>query len=194
MESIFDLEESILDSILPIEEIDQSNVVLEIKQAAGGTESSLFADDLKKMYENFTRNMGWRWQVMEFQPDLQIGRGCKSGVFKITGENVYYHLRHESGVHKVQRVPETEKMGRLHSSSAVIIVMPEVPRSFQIDSKDIRIDTYRAQGAGGQHVNTTDSAVRATHIPTGIVATNQDERCQHSNKEKALATLHQRIF
>jgi peptide chain release factor 1 len=144
---------------------------LEVRQAAGGSESSLFAADLATMYKAYCQRKGWRCVQEDYQVDFAIHKGCKLGVFKITGNgDVYKHLKHESGVHKVQRVPETEKMGRMHSSTATVVVMPDVPKEFHINEKDIRIDTYRASGAGGQHVNKTDSAVRATHEPTGIMA------------------------
>ena len=120
---------------------------------------------------------------------MSINRGCKKGVLYVTGEDVFKHLKHESGVHKVQRVPETEKQGRIHSSTAVVIVMPEVPREFAMDMKDVRLDFMRAQGAGGQHVNKTDSACRATHVPTGIACVSQEYREQPKNKDAALNAL-----
>ena len=125
---------------------------------------------------------------------MAIGKGCKYASYVVDGENVYKYLKHESGVHKVQRVPETEKAGRIHSSTCVVLVMPQVPRDFTIDPKDITIQTKTASGAGGQHVNTTDSAVRVVHNPTGIEAQSQDERDQHMNKALALKRLHQRVF
>ena len=141
------------------------------------------------MYQGYCRVMGFRIQELEFQPDMAIGKGCKKGVLMVKGEDVYKHLKHESGVHKVQRVPETEKQGRLHSSTAIVLVVPEVPREFTMDMKDIRIDYMRAQGPGGQHVNKTDSACRCTHIPTGIMAVSQESREQPKNKEIALKNL-----
>ena len=138
--------------------------------------------------------MGFRAEQLEFMPDMSINKGCKKGVLKVTGTDVYKHLKHESGVHKVQRVPETEKAGRLHSSTAVVLIMPEVPREFTLDMKDVRLDFYRAQGAGGQHVNKTDSACRATHVPTGTIAQCQDSREQPRNKDKALERLREKLY
>ena len=163
-------------------------------QAAGGSESSLFAGDIFDMYKQYCRIMGFKAVQTEFQMDFSINKGCKKGVLQIKGQDVYKHLKHESGVHKVQRVPETEKQGRLHSSTCVVVVLPEVPRDFSIDMREIRLDFMRAQGAGGQHVNKTDSACRATHVPTGISAVSQEFREQPKNKEKALSTLRQRLY
>lgn len=129
--------------------MDRKNVSLEIRQAAGGSESSLFAEDLVNMYKAYCQLKGWRCQQEEYAVDLAIHKGCKHALFKISGENVYQHLKHEAGVHKVQRVPETEKQGRIHSSTATVAVMPEVPKEFSVNEKEIRIDTYRASGAGG---------------------------------------------
>ena len=148
-EQLDDLQVEIEDEAVPKREIDSRNVTLEIKQAAGGSESSLFAADLVVMYKAYAQRKGWRCVQEDYQADFAIHKGCKLGVFKITGDEVYRHLKHEVGVHKVQRVPETEKAGRMHSSTASVIVMPEVPNTFQINEKDIRIDTYRASGAGG---------------------------------------------
>ena len=145
---------------------------LEIKQAIGGSESSLFAENLYGMYLNLARREGWRWTQLEYQEDMAISRGLKSGKFRVKGEEAYNVLKHERGVHKVQRVPETEKTGRMHSSSVIVMVMPEVPMNFDLDLKDVKLQYYRAQGAGGQHVNRTDSACRAIHVPTGIMAQN----------------------
>ena len=148
-EQFNDLQYEIEDEAVPKRDIDGRNVTLEIRQAAGGSESSLFAADLVIMYKAYCQRMGWRCVQEDFQADMAIHKGCKLGVYKVTGEEVYKHLKHESGVHKVQRVPETEKQGRMHSSTATVTVMPEVPKEFSIDEKDIRIDTYRASGAGG---------------------------------------------
>ena len=131
---------------------------------------------------------------MHYLAETTLGKGCKTGKFEVNGDGAYGILRHEIGVHKVQRVPETEKQGRLHSSTAVIVVMPIIPRTYKIDPKDIRIDTMKASGAGGQHVNTTDSACRATHLPTGIIVVNKDQRDQHANKDKALEILRERVY
>lgn len=175
-EQIEELAEDIVDVILPKSDADQRNCTIEVLQAAGGSESSLFAEDLFKMYQGYCRQMGFRQEQREFTPDMSINRGCKKGVIAVSGQDVYKHLKHESGVHKVQRVPETEKAGRIHSSTAIVLVVPEVPREFAMDMKDIRLDFMRAQGAGGQHVNKTDSACRATHTPTGIMSVSQEYR------------------
>ena len=177
------------------------NITLEVKSASGGSESSLFAEDILNMYRSYSENMGWNWEQISITSDFAIGRGCKSGKFlnkiglaRISGEYVYKHLKYEAGVHKVQRVPETESKGRVHSSTCQVIVLPDVKLvNSVINERDLKIDYYRASGAGGQHVNTTDSAVRITHLPTGIVITNQDERDQHKNKAKALENLKKKI-
>eukprot|EP00347_Sterkiella_histriomuscorum_P002111 403369434 len=189
IESLDELQEQIEDEIVPKREVDAKNCTIEIRQAAGGSESSLFAEDLVNMYKQYAQNKGFKCVEEEFTQDLAIGKGCKHAVYKIIGTDSYKYFKHESGVHKVQRVPETEKAGRMHSSTVTMIVIPEIPKEFHLDEKDIRIDTYRAGGAGGQHVNKTDSAVRATHLPTGIICQCQDERTQHSNKARALDFL-----
>ncbi|CDW72772.1 peptide chain release factor 1 [Stylonychia lemnae] len=194
MEQLDELQFEIEEAIVPQNEVDKKNCTIEVRQAAGGSESSLFAEDLLNMYKAFCQKKGLKCIQEEFMQDIAIGKGCKHALCKIIGEDAYKYFKFEAGVHKVQRVPETEKMGRMHSSTVTLVVMPEVPREFHIDEKDIRIDTYRASGAGGQHVNKTDSAVRATHIPTGIIATCQDERTQHSNKARALENLKQRLY
>ena len=193
-EQIEEFSEEIIDEILPKSDADSRNCTIEVMQAAGGNESSLFAGEVFEMYKQYCRLMGWRAQQTELQVDMQLNKGCKKGSLHVTGTDVYKHLKHESGVHKVQRVPETEVKGRLHSSTAVVLVMPEVPREFSINMKEVRLDFYRAQGAGGQHVNKTSSACRATHEPTGITAQCQDSREQPKNKESALATLRERLY
>jgi peptide chain release factor 1 len=168
---IEEIEEEILDVIIPTTEAEQNDsVILEVMQAAGGSESSLFAEDILNMYKNFARRMSFRFKEESFQKDMAIGKGCKYALCEIEGPESFKYFKHESGVHKVQRVPETEKAGRIHSSTCVVLVMPKVPRDFKIDMNDITIQTKRASGAGGQHVNTTDSAVRVVHNPTGIDA------------------------
>lgn len=148
--TIEELQEEIVDHILPMNESDKRNgCILEIMQAAGGSESSLFAEDILNMYRNYSKRMGFSFKQEQFQKDMAIGKGCKYAYCLVEGENVYSFLRHESGVHKVQRVPETEKQGRIHSSTCIVVVMPKVPRDFKIDPKDITIQTKRASGAGG---------------------------------------------
>ena len=169
-EQVEEFAEEIVDVILPKSDADQRNCTIEVMQAAGGSESSLFAEDLFKMYQGYIRSMGFRFEQLEFQEDMSINRGCKKGVLKVTGEDVFKHLKHESGVHKVQRVPETEKQGRIHSSTAIVVVVPEVPNTFTMNMKEIRYDFMRAGGPGGQHVNKTDSACRATHLPSGLMS------------------------
>lgn len=184
----------IIDDIVPVSELDEKDCTLEIKQAAGGSEGALFAEDIKGMYEKFCKMQGWRWIQQSYYEDATLHKGCKYGKFEVKGTGAYGVFKHEAGVHKVQRVPETERQGRLHSSTAVVVAMPVIPQSFSIDPKDIRIDTMKASGAGGQHVNTTDSAVRATHLPTGIMVVNKDQRDQHQNKDKALEVLRERVY
>jgi peptide chain release factor 1 len=194
LEELDKAQDKAVESLVPVSELDDKDWTMEIKSAAGGTESALFAEELKNMYESYCKMQGWRWIQHFHHQDNLLGRGWKHAKFEIKGINVYGVLKHEAGVHKVQRVPETEKQGRLHSSTAVIVVMPVIPSTFSINQNDIRIDTMRASGAGGQHVNTTDSAVRATHIPTGIIVVNKDQRDQHQNKDKALEILRERVY
>lgn len=179
--------------LIPKDPNDNKDVIMEIRGAAGGDEGNIFAGDLYRMYVKYAEAQGWKVEVME-AIDAEAG-GYSLISFMVKGEGVYGKLKFESGSHRVQRVPKTETQGRVHTSTATVLVMPEVEEvDIEINKNDLRIDTYRASGAGGQHINKTDSAVRITHLPTGIVAASQDGRSQHDNKDKAMKALYARIY